>query len=95
MKFLQKPEIEQRTRSFIENFISYNTQKNSQVSDIYCTYEIVTTNQENRKESILQVYSNSKETADTLYKYIIENVRVNYKVTITSNYMIDLIKRRN
>lgn len=91
--FLKKASIKEKLTKFIQ-FVFDTTSSSANLNrddSKFCFYDVIT--DDNSGENKLSVCSNSDDIAQALYKYIIESIRVNYKLNVLSRSLIEMIKR--
>jgi hypothetical protein len=85
--FVQKETIQEKLLKFIQLFFDNNDSKDA---IYYCIYDVII--DQNADSYKLIIYANSNDICQTLFKYIIENIRVSYKLNLNSSNSIEMIQ---
>ena len=85
--FVKKEAIQEKLLKFIQIFFDNNDRKDA-IS--FCIYNVVI-NQDLGIYKLI-MYANSIDICQMLFKYIIENIRVDYKINLISRSLIEMIQ---
>ena len=85
--FVKKETIQEKLLKFIQLFFDNNDSKDA---IYFCIYDVIIDKDANSYK--LVIYANSTDICQTLFKYIIENIRVSYKLKLNSLSLIEMIK---
>ena len=88
--FIKKESIQEKLLKFIQLFFDNNDSKDAVY---FCIYNVLIDREANSYKLI--IYANSNDICQTLFKYIIENIRVTYKLNLDSKSLVEMIKDAN